>query len=37
MPTEGYAWLDLSDPSDQRYQLFRNFYEHTGQGQLCSA
>ena len=32
MPTEGYAWLDLSDPSDQRYQLFRNFYEHTGQG-----
>ncbi|CCX37038.1 integral membrane sensor signal transduction histidine kinase [Clostridium sp. CAG:1013] len=27
---EGYAWLDLSDPSDERYQMFRNIYGGTG-------
>ena len=27
---EGYAWLDLSDPGDERYQLLRNHYDGTG-------
>lgn len=27
---EGYAWLDLNDQSDERYQLFRNIYGETG-------
>ncbi len=29
-PREGYAWLDLSDPTDDRYQMFRNIYGGTG-------
>lgn len=29
-PREGYAWLDLSDPTDERYQMFRNIYGGTG-------
>ena len=27
---EGYAWLDLGDPTDERYQLLRNSYGGTG-------
>ena len=27
---EGYAWMDLSGQSDERYQLFRNIYGGTG-------
>ena len=27
---EGYAWLDLGDPTDERYQMFRNIYGGTG-------
>ena len=29
-PLEGYAWLDLGNPTDQRYQLLRNHYDGTG-------
>ena len=29
-PLEGYAWLDLGNPTDQRYQLLRNSYDGTG-------
>lgn len=29
-PREGYAWLDLGDPTDERYQLLRNHYDGTG-------
>lgn len=27
---EGYAWLDLGDSTDERYQLLRNHYDGTG-------
>ena len=27
---EGYAWLDLGDHTDERYQLLRNHYDGTG-------
>ena len=29
-PLEGYAWLDLSDPGDERYQLLHNSYGGMG-------
>lgn len=27
---DGYAWLDLSNPKDERYQMLRNIYGGTG-------
>ena len=29
-PREGYAWLDLGDPTDERYQLLHNSYGGMG-------
>lgn len=30
VPNDGYAWLDLSDPRDERYRQFRTSYQTSG-------